>query len=231
MKGFRAILIGAFLAVAGLAEPIGMAHAELLVSQLVVELAPGEHRRSDVEIMNSGPERIFVSVEPREILHPGTPAESGRSDPDPEGLGLLVSPARLILDPGQRKLLRIASIATSDRERVFRVTVKPVVGQLESEASGLKVLVGYDMLVIVRPDAPNPHVTAARANGRLILTNDGNVSVELDDGKGCDSAMKNCQALPGGRLYVGATKTIAVGPGRRVTYKAKAGSKILPIQL
>ena len=231
MKCFRAILIGAFLAVAGLVEPIGMAHAELLVSQLVVELAPGEHRRSDVEIMNSGPERIFVSVDPREIIDPGTPAESGRTDPDPERLGLLVSPARMILDPGQRKLLRIASIATSDRERVFRVTVKPVVGQLESEASGLKVLVGYDMLVIVRPDVPKPHVSAARADGRLILTNDGNVSVELDDGKGCDSAMKHCRGLPGGRLYAGATKAIEVDSNARVSYRLKVGSKLVPYQL
>jgi P pilus assembly chaperone PapD len=231
MKCFRAILVGAFLAVAGLAEPIGMAHAELLVSQLVVELAPGEHRRSDVEIMNSGPDRIFVSVEPREILHPGTPAESGRSDPDPERLGLLVSPARMILEPGQRKLLRIASIASSDRERVFRVTVKPVVGQLESEASGLKVMVGYDMLVIVRPGAPNPHVSAVRANGRLILSNDGNVSVELDDGKACDPAMKNCRSLPGGRLYAGAKKTIDLDADARVSYRLKVGSKVVPYQL
>lgn len=229
MKHFRATA-AAMLAFAALV-PMGGAGAELLVSQLVVELAPGERSRSDVEVLNSGPERIFVSVEPREILEPGTASESARSDPDPERLGLLVGPARMILEPGQRKLLRVASIASSTRERVYRVTVKPVVGTLSSEGSGLKLLVGYDMLVIVRPPEPKPHVSGTRDNGRLILSNDGNVSVELDDGRACDSAMKNCQSLPGGRLYAGARKTIEVSPDRHVAYKLKAGSKIIPIQL
>jgi P pilus assembly chaperone PapD len=231
VRGFRTSALAAALAIASFAQPSGQARAELLVSQLVVELSPGEHRRADVEIVNSGPDRIFVSAEPREIVGAGTAAESTRVDPDPEKLGLLVSPARMILDPGQRKLLRIASIATGARERIYRVTVKPVVGKLESEASGLKVLVGYDMLVIVRPPDPSPHVSGTRGAGGLTLKNDGNVSVELDEGKACDLAMKSCESLPGGRLYAGATKTIEVGSDRRVTYKAKAGSKILPIQL
>jgi hypothetical protein len=138
----------------------------------------------------------------------------------------------MILEPGQRRLLRVAALAGSPRERTYRVTVKPVVGKLSAEGSGLKLLVGYDMLVIVRPTDPSPHVSGSRDSaGALIITNDGNVSVELDDGKACDSAMRGCQPLPGGRLYVGATKRIAVGSDRRVTYKLKAGSKIVPIQL
>ena len=230
MKLLGPIAAAAFLVAAALI-PAGAASAELLLSQLVVELAPGEGSRSDVEVLNSGPDRIFVSVEPREILNPGTASESSRSDPDPERLGLLAGPARMILEPGQRKLLRVASIVGSPRERVYRVTVKPVVGKLASEGSGLKLLVGYDMLVIVRPPELKPHVSATRVDGRLILRNDGNVSVELDDGRWCDGATKSCQTLPGGRLYVGAQKTIEVGAGRHVSYRLKAGSKIVPLQL
>lgn len=229
MTVVRATALAAF-AIASLAQPLGEAHAELLVSQLVVELSPGEQRRSDVEIMNSGPERIFVSVDPREIIDAGTSAESSRTDRDPEKLGLLVSPARMVLEPGQRKLLRAASIKSSPRERIYRVTVKPVVGQVESEASGLKVLVGYDMLVISRPSEMKPHVSFARIGDQMVLTNDGNVSVELDDGKSCDAAVKNCESLPGGRLYAGAQKTIQAGRDRRVSYRMKVGSKVLPIQ-
>jgi P pilus assembly chaperone PapD len=227
---FRVTPLAAALGFATLLQPLDEAHAELLVSQLVVELSPGEHRRSDVEIVNSGPEQVFVSVEPREIIAAGTSAESARTDPDPEKLGLLVSPARMVLEAGQRRLLRIASIESSSRERIYRVTVKPVVGQLQSEASGLKVLVGYDMLVIVRPPELKPHVSAARSGERLILTNDGNVSVELEGGKACDAAMKICKDLPGGRLYTGAQKAIRIAADRRVSYELKVGSKIVPIQ-
>lgn len=220
-----------FLAVAfTVAVPCSGAGAELVLSQLVVELAPGDHQRADVEIWNSGSDRTFVAVDPREIVGPGTRAESSREDPDPEKLGLLVSPQRLILEPGQRKLLRIASIATNDRERVYRVTVKPVVGELSSATSGLKVLVGYDVLVLVRPPDPKPHVSGTRRNGQLTLTNDGNVSVELVDGKACHPSSPTCTELPDGRLYVGADKTIEAVGGSKVSYELKLGSKLFPVQ-
>ena len=227
---FRLPLKGLVLAAAGMALPMGAARADLLLSQLVVDLAPQDRSRDDVEIWNSGTDRAFVEVDPREIIDPGTARESSRSDPDPEKLGLLVSPERVILEPGQRKLLRIASLAPADRERVYRVTVKPVVGQVSSDSSGLKVLVGYDVLVLVRPREAAPHVSGTRSVSGLTLRNDGNVSVELVDGKECAGTSATCTDLPGGRLYAGAEKTIRTASGSRVEYKLKIGSKLLPVE-
>lgn len=226
MTAFRRIMAAA-LAIGGMcAAPLTAAHAELVLSQLVVELAPGDRSRADVEAWNNGPDRIFVAVDPREMIDPGTPAQSSRSDPDPDRLGLLVSPARMILEPGQRKLIRIGSIGSADRERVYRVTVKPVVGDLSSDRSGLKILVGYDVLVLVRPPQPRPHVAGSRSGGELTIRNDGNVSVELVDGRECDVAMNNCRKLPDGRLYAGAEKTVPVGAGRRAEYKVQVGARL-----
>lgn len=226
----RTLAIAALLGLADVAAPFTAAHAELVLSQIVVELNSGEGSRSDVEIWNNGKERTFVAVDPREILDSGTPSESSRTDPDPEKLGLLVSPARMILEPGQRKLLRIASIAPADRERVYRVTVRPVVGQLSAESTGLKVLVGYDVLVLVRPGQEKPHVTGTRSGNELTLNNDGNVSVELVDGKECDASMKSCEALPGGRLYAAAKKVVPVAADRHAQYRLKVGTKLFPVQ-
>jgi P pilus assembly chaperone PapD len=215
---------------AGIFGPASTAGAELLLSQLVVELAPVTRSRSDIEILNNDSERAYVAAEPREVLNPGTASESRRDDPDPEKLGLLVSPSRMILDPGQRRLLRIATIAPpSDRERVYRVTVKPVVGELSAPGSGLKVLVGYDVLVLVRPRDMNPHVSATRSGNQLTLKNDGNVSVELVDGKACDAA-SSCSELPGSRLYAGAQKTIEVSSSSQVEYKLKVGATTIPVR-
>jgi P pilus assembly chaperone PapD len=225
------VAIGTLLLVgADIAAPLGAAHADLLLSQLVVELVPKEHARADVEIWNSGKERAFVAVDPREIIDPGTARESSRSDPDPEKLGLLVSPERIILEAGQRRLLRIASLTQNDRERVFRVTVKPVVGQLSSDSSGLKVLVGYDLLVLVRPPEAKPHVSATHSLGGLTLRNDGNVSVELVDGKACGAQAQSCTELPGGRLYAGAQKTVQLANGARADYKLKVGTKLVQVE-
>lgn len=210
--------------------PAAPAEAQLVLSQLVVELPSGAQDRADVEVLNKSPERSFVAVDPREILAPGTAQETSRTDPDPEKLGLLVSPERLVLEPGEHRLIRIAELGSSPRERVYRVRVEPVVGKLSSSASGLKILVGYDVLVLVRPSEAKPHVSGSRTGEDLKLVNDGNVSVELTDGRACDSAMRNCKDLPGGRLYAGAAKSVPIGSASTVQYKLKLGPKLIAVE-
>ena len=86
------------------------AGAQLVLSQMIVDLQPGKASRQDVEVWNTSSGSAYVSVEPSEILNPGSRSETRRQDPNPENLGLLVSPARLVFEPGQRRLVRLASI-------------------------------------------------------------------------------------------------------------------------
>lgn len=224
-------VLRSFLALAAIVALPTSAHADLVLSQLVVDIAPATNTRSDIEIWNNGSDRAYVEAEPREILNPGTPAQIGNADPDPEKLGLLVSPSQMILEPGQRRLLRIAAISPNfDHERVYRVTVKPVLGSLTAEGSALKVLIGYDVLVIVRPTEMRAHVSATRAGSGLVLRNDGNVSVELLDGKQCVQGTEKCVKLPDVRIYSGATTTIQVAPNQRAFYKQKVLGKITPAE-
>ncbi len=210
------------LVLLGCAAAIGLpaaGQADVVLSQLIVELKPGAAAVGDVDVWNNSPDRAYVAAEPREIISPGTAAQATRKDPDPEKLGLLVAPARMILEPGQHKLLRIASIGPMDtRERVYRITVKPEVGALVSDKSGLKLLIGYDVLVLVRPPAPRPVVVGKRSGNLLTFTNEGNVSIELAEGRQCDSAGKGCTALPGKRLYAGARWTEPLRSAAPVEY-------------
>ena len=197
--------IAVTLALATLALP-APAFAGIAVSQMVVDLRPGDSRATDIEIFNDSAERSYVSIEPREIVDPGLPSEHGALSPDPEKLGLLVSPNRLILEPNQRRRLRVAVIGPlGSRERVYRVTVKPVAGEVGGTDSGLKLLVGYDLLVLVRPGEGRAAVTGQRSGGSMIIRNGGNSSVELIEGKQCEGAGKACLPLPGKRLYAGAS--------------------------
>ena len=206
-----------------LASPIASARADIVLSELIVDLQSGGHDREDVEIWNDGPDRAYVAVEPREIVDPGQAGEASRTDPDPQQLGLLVAPARMILEPGQRKLMRVARLAPdSGHERVYRVTVKPVAGVLTSSESGLKLLVGYDVLVLVRPARARPAVTGSRHGNSLTLRNDGNVSLELSQGRQCDSSRSHCQSLPGKRLYAGAEWTETLPSSGPVDYLVKS---------
>ena len=209
----------AALLLAGLLLPLSPARAELVLSQLVVELKAGSKLRDDIEVWNNSPDRAYVAVEPSEIVNPGQKTEIRTQQRDPEKRGLLVSPARLILEPGQRKLVRVAVLSPSlERERVYRVTVKPVAGELASDQSGLKILVGYDVLVLARPADPQPRLTAERSGNLLTFRNEGNSSLELVDGRQCPAAGK-CIELPGKRLYAGAEWSEQLGSSLPVEYR------------
>ena len=223
---FRPI-VGAFLILAvvcgGAAAP---ARAELILSDLILELQADDKSRKDIEVWNNTDERSYVMITPAEIVDPGRPTERRLEEPDPEKLGLLVSPNRIILEPSQHKVIRIATISPAPiQDRIYRVTVKPVVGEVSGDQSGLKVLVGYDVLVIVRPSTPVQKVAGFREGRTLVLRNEGNTSAELLNGKQCNSR-GHCVNLPGKRLYAGAEWRQALPSEGTVEYLIKGSEKI-----
>ena len=200
------------------------ASAGLVLSEVIVDLKAGAPPREDIEVLNDGAERLYVAVEPAEIKAAGTPAEARVEVRDPGALGLLATPNRLVLEPGQRKLVRIASLKpASDRDLIYRVAVKPVVGAIEATGSGLKVLVGYDVLVIVRPPHPAASITATRSNATIVFKNDGNTNAEMFGGRQCDAAGKSCIEFPSHRLYAGALWQVPIARDTPVEYSVKVG--------
>ncbi|WP_324808434.1 fimbria/pilus periplasmic chaperone [Sphingomonas sp. LY29] len=199
------------------------ASAQISVSQLIVELNT-ENSAADLEVVNDSGERAYVTVTPRQIQLPGTPAESSFSTPNPETLGLLVSPSRLILEPNQRRRLRIARVgASSDHEKIYRVTVKPVTGEIEATQSGIKMLVGYDLLVISRPVSSAVDLKKERTGSTLTIRNDGASSVELVEGKLC-LPTKVCSSIPGRRIYAGAIWSQPIPPTGTGEFRVKSMS-------
>lgn len=198
------------LAVAALACGVAPANAEMVLDHVIVDLDPAKPLRDDIEVQNTGPDTLYIVAEPWEVLDPGTPRQRRVANPDPRASGLLVSPQRIVLEPGQRRLVRVAAIGdNSVRDRVYRVTVKPVAGAISAPSSAVKVFVGYDVLVIRRPPIREVKVVAERTGSVIRLRNDGNTAVELFDGKQCDPTGTSCVALPATRLYAGASLEVA----------------------
>lgn len=107
---------------------------------------------------------------------------------------------------------------------MFRVTVKPTVGTLQSNVTGLKLLIGYDVLVLLRPAAATPpRLTARRTGDKLTVRNDGTASVELAAGKAC-VAKNQCRDLTGKRLYAGAEWTWDAPAGSAVDFAVVTAS-------
>lgn len=214
----------ATLAALALGLSASPAQAGLMLSKVILDLGPDGPPRDDVELWNDGAERLYVVAEPSEIVDPGRPTEQRRPSPDPAVTGLLVSPQKLVLEPGEHKLVRIAAVAARPaRDRIYRVTIKPVAGPVSSEQSALKLYVGYDVLVILRPDKPGTDLVGTRAGNQLTIHNHGNSSVELAQGKQCDESGANCRDLPATRLYAGADWTVAAPLKDRVSYRVYSG--------
>lgn len=201
------------------------ANAGMTLDKVIVDFGPKAPSRDDIEITNSGDEILYVSVEPAEIIEPGEASERRVTTPDPRALGLLVSPNRLALGPGERKILRFSLL---DRpvggDRIYRVAIKPVVGELTATRSALKVLVGYDVLVIARPADARPLLTASRDGGALLIRNLGNTNALLFGGRQCDDAQADCVELPSMRMYAGNAWQLDLPRDGPVQYLVEAGS-------
>jgi Mat/Ecp fimbriae periplasmic chaperone len=217
-----ALLTASLCAVFAAATP---ARAEMVLSQVIVDLQPGAPSRDDIEVWNNGAERIYVVAEPSLIEAPGTPAEKRRPGADPAVSGLLVTPQRLVLEPDQRRVIRVAAITPrAVTDRIYRVTIKPVAGPVSADRSALKILVGYDVLVLHRPARISGELVADRKGPRLTIRNAGNTAQELFEGKQCDAAGKTCQTLPATRLYAGASFAQDLPYDTPVEYQVTHGS-------
>jgi Mat/Ecp fimbriae periplasmic chaperone len=185
------------------------ASAQMAVDKVVIEFGPEAPPRSDVEVQNTSEETLYIKVQPAEIVAPGTPDEQRVDVRDPAERGLLVSPNRLVLEPGQRQLIRFAMLSRpADRDRVYRVTITPVVGDIVAKETALKIMVGYDILAIVQPPRPAADLRALRSGRSLTVTNAGNTNALLFDGRQCDESGGSCVDLPSRRLYAGASWTV-----------------------
>lgn len=220
----------AMLCAVTLASSVGLAplaHAEMVLSQVIVDLLPDQPPREDIEVWNDGDERIYVVADAFEITKPGTAHEKRLAVSHDEKAGLIVSPRRLILEPNERRTIRIAAYGERPTvERTYRVAIKPVAGPLTAQTSALKMLVGFDTLILVRPRSVTGDLEAERTATTLTIRNAGNASQEIFAGSQCVSENSDCSALPAKRLYPGAVWTQNVLPGAVIRYKSAIGPTI-----
>lgn len=180
------------------------ARANLAVDNLIVDLGPADGARKDLTLTNNGKERLYVLVTPREVLKPGTKEERRVERFDPKSMGLLVTPRRIVLEPGQVKAVRVIGLGRQgSAERIYRLEIKPVTGKVSASRSGVKVLFGYNVLVMRRPQRIIARLEARRERGGIRFINRGNANVALGKGRQCAPGGKPCEPVRGKRIYPG----------------------------
>lgn len=202
------------------------AKAEMVLDKVVVDMSKSGGQRQDIEVWNTGTDRIYVLSELSEILDPGSPIETRIPASDPEISSLFISPQKMILEEGERRIIRVVALGPrQEKDRVYRLMIKPVAGPVTAEATALKVFVGYDALVIYRPEEIVGKISASFDGSQLTLQNGTNTAQSLFEGRQCDEEGEECVELPSKRLYSGVTWVIDLPYRTKVTYRAQVGDK------
>ena len=222
--------------------------AGIYVDKSIITFESGDALRQDVIISNPDPERAFVEVQVLEVNDPGTDDETRKVVKDPESIGLIASPRRLMIPPSSQRVIRLVSLnGFQDSEQVYRVNVRPVAGAVESDKMAVMVLVTYQLLVFVEPDRVVVNLEADRDGDILTLHNTGNVNVLLYDGQQCEADSEaersdaasasvealinpenvedNCVEVNSKRLYPGNQVSMTLPRSAPVTFRMTAAGE------
>jgi P pilus assembly chaperone PapD len=177
------------------------ANADISISPAVVVFEPKATDQT-LLVTNQGSELAFVTAKVRSVTRPGEADEQLRANANPAMLGLLATPTRLVLEPGEQRGLRLLAIGPAgETDRVWRVHVAPAPGNLKPGQSGIAFLIAYDALIIQRAANPRQALVGQRTGEMLTLTNRGNSFVLVTSIEQCRE--DKCTKLPGKRLYAG----------------------------
>ncbi len=182
------------------------ARADFVLSEMIVDFKEKDPRARDVEVISKDKEIQYIATETYVVENAGLPGEKRTLVNDPTKSGIMLTPNKLALTPDSRKLMRLLVLSEpAQKDIIYRIAVKPVIqglGQVKQKVA-LKVLVGYEMLVIVRPKNSKADLVAERKGNSLILTNIGNTNAYLQSGEQCDATGGNCKLLGAARIYAG----------------------------
>ncbi|WP_308368403.1 MULTISPECIES: fimbria/pilus periplasmic chaperone [unclassified Microbulbifer] len=183
--------------------------AGMSLDKIIVYLDDSPNARDDIVVSNPDRENLYLQTEIYRVDNPGMPNERRVRVVDPKEFKLLVSPARAVLTSGEQKRFRLMSLERDlDREKVYRVTFKPVVGDIKTDKTALKILVAYQALVFVQPEGGSYRLEVGMENDTWVLKNTGNINVEVSDVQHCQSEA-GCRPVElSGRLYAGASLPI-----------------------
>ena len=209
----RSPLRRAFILLAAVASWVysGAALAQITVNKSVLEFNE-KNLVQDVDITNTGDYKIFLNLTVAKIKNPHTANPERVELKDPRTSPVLVSPKQVLIPPGQRKRVRIILRKTpKDVDDVYRLAIKPFTGDVqiendrppEAKSSAVKILLGYDILLLARPMDAVGKLAVKRTSKALWFKNTGNTNVLLRRMQQCNAAGNDCEELVPNRVYAG----------------------------
>ena len=137
----------------------GMAAGVLTLSTTELRLLP-DQRQGALFALNTGDSPLYLDVEQTRVLNPGQQPEQLQAISQVPNPGLLVTPTRLALAPGQKYRMNIKTLDTAASNQVWRLTFRPrehVIVQAQGAdgvSAPLSVSVGYGVVIYQNSATP-----------------------------------------------------------------------------
>ncbi|MGB3433893.1 hypothetical protein [Achromobacter sp.] len=138
----------------------GLAAGSLHLPRAELRLEPGK-AAGELLAENRGDSPLYLDVEQQLLLNPGSTPEILVPVGETEQPGLLVTPNRLILAPGQEYRMNMRVLSTPARTQVWRITFRPrervIVNPGEVDGSAPLILnMAYGVLIYQIAAHPQP---------------------------------------------------------------------------
>jgi P pilus assembly chaperone PapD len=187
--------------------------SDLVVQDSIITITDPRQSRRDVVVYNNDEtEKLYLEIVPHRVNNPGEDDEmleiiSLSASPE-----FIVTPNRAILDAKEESIIRMINLNNSgEKELIYRINVTPATPPPELEIFDdelirplVEVVIGYQILVMILPDNPNPVVDHKREGKMITFSNPGNTNYLLTEGTQCNPQDPNeCQGIPIKRIYPG----------------------------
>lgn len=201
---------------------IDQANAQLSVDPAIITFESNDDARKDIKVRNTGTRTQYFQISAARILEPGIYPETYVESPNPEKVGLLVAPRRIVLQPNEERVVRVILLEeVEDWDKAWRVHIEPTIGDIETDKAVAVTLLAFKALIIARPENPTTEIVGTRNGRKLTLVNQGNSNVVLTDGQQCPADNTPCHSVRGTRLWPGLEWTIDLPSDAAVTFMAR----------
>lgn len=206
----------------------GLVYANVDVYPL--EVGVGEHGASQIQVMSKSDQVSFVKVTEKKIINPGTPQEKEIPVDMTSDGALVITPQKLAISPGSKRIVRLISVNLPEKETTWRVYFEGVSeDEFNNNSGGIKpakssaqvgVNIVWGALVHVAPLHPLVSLEIDGKTGKLV--NNGTVRIPLTEIGECDSTEACNWHKEGASIYPDTQvkiKSFSYQPGKR--YKVR----------
>ena len=208
-----------------LGSSLAQAEGELMVMPATLKVY-NNHEHS-VNVKNLGDEPLYLSISLQKVMNPGISPEIKQPLSALTHPGMLASPDKLTLGPGQSRAINLKSLVEPEAETLYRLYIVPVRSMQVEQApedkitAPMSVAIGYGVLVRhMPPPAKQQTGWTHRCTGDgVTLENTGNISLQLSELESVGSKQPKTKValFPGTpQHFVGKRFTFVVGEKSQV---------------